>query len=95
MSELSVIPTSTIDGINGMLDRAKLTELQAYGDLLSNKFTEAQYNIIVSQMADVINRCQMLIASITIIGISNMIPTNKLEAANKIAKAFSAISKLN
>jgi hypothetical protein len=91
---MTVITSDTISNIQGMLDRATLTQAQAKADLESGKFDEAQFTMVVTEMAKVALTCQLLLTSITITSLTSLIPDDKAKQAENISKAFQAISKL-
>ena len=92
---MTVITSDTIQNIRGMLDRANLTQTQAKADLESGKFNEAQFNMIVTEMAKIALKCQFLLTSIIITECNSLLPDDQAKQAENISKAFQAISKLS
>lgn len=91
---MAVIASDTIGNIQGMLDRARLTQAQAKEDLDSGKFDQRQFDMVITEMSRIIVSCQVLLASITITKLTSLIPDDKVQQAEKVSKAFQAISQL-
>lgn len=91
---MTVITSDTISNIRGMLSRAILTQAQAKEDLDSGKFDQRQFEMVITEMSKIAVRCQVLLSSITITSLTSFIPDEEAQQAEKVSKAFQAISRL-
>lgn len=89
------ISYETVKNICAMLQRAMLTRAQAAEYFAYDLYDESQYISVITQMKSIENRCKSIIGSIRVAGKVYKIPDYLIEDANKISKAFLAISALD
>lgn len=84
------ISSDIIENVKAMKDRAVLTQIQAFGDFLSGKFNNFQYNAINQSMEKVVSECQNILDAL----IDNQIDSVFVPQAEKIAHAMMALAKV-
>lgn len=89
------ISYETVKNICAMLQRAMLTRAQAAEYFAYDLYDESQYDSVITQMKSIENRCKSIIGSIRVTDKVYKIPDYLIEDANKISKAFLAISALD
>lgn len=89
-NEKVCISSDIIENVKAMKDRAVLTQIQAFGDFLSGKFNDFQYNAINQSMEKVVNECQNILDALT----DNQIDSVFVPQAEKIAHAMMALAKV-
>lgn len=88
------INSDIIENVKAMEDRAVLTQLQAYGDFLSGKFTDFQYQSICQSMEKIIQECKNILDTISVVDNSYYIIGMYAPRAEKIAHAMSALASV-
>lgn len=89
-NEKVCISSDIIENVKAMKDRAILTQIQAFGDFLSEKFNNFQYNAINQSMEKVVSECQNILDALT----DNQIDSVFVPQAEKIAHAMMALAKV-
>lgn len=89
-NEKVCISSDIIENVKAMKDRAVLTQIQAFGDFLSGKFNDFQYNSINQSMEKVVSECQNILDALT----DNQIDSVFVPQAEKIAHAMMALAKV-
>jgi len=89
-NEKVCISSDIIENVKAMKDRAILTQIQAFGDFLSGKFNDFQYNAINQSMEKVVSECQNILDALT----DNQIDSVFVPQAEKIAHAMMALAKV-
>lgn len=89
-NEKVCISSDIIENVKAMKDRAVLTQIQAFGDFLSGKFNNFQYNAINQSMEKVVSECQNILDALT----DNQIDSIFVPQAEKIAHAMMALAKV-
>lgn len=89
-NEKVCISSDIIENVKAMKDRAVLTQIQAFGDFLSGKFNNFQYNAINQSMEKVVSECQNILDALT----DNQIDSVFVPQAEKIAQAMMALAKV-
>jgi hypothetical protein len=89
-NEKVCISSDIIENVKAMKDRAVLTQIQAFGDFLSGKFNDFQYNAINQSMEKVVSECQSILDALT----DNQIDSVFVPQAEKIAHAMMALAKV-
>lgn len=89
-NEKVCISSDIIENVKAMKDRAVLTQIQAFGDFLSGKFNDFQYNAINQSMEKVVSECQNILDALT----DNQIDSVFVPQAEKIAHAMKALAKV-
>jgi len=89
-NEKVCISSDIIENVKVMKDRAVLTQIQAFGDFLSGKFNNFQYNAINQSMEKVVSECQNILDALT----DNQIDSVFVPQAEKIAHAMMALAKV-
>ena len=89
-NEKVCISSDIIENVKAMKDRAVLTQIQAFGDFLSGKFNDFQYNSINQSMEKVVSECQNILDALT----DNQIDSVFVPQAEKIAHAMMALEKV-
>lgn len=89
-NEKVCISSDIIENVKAMKDRAVLTQIQAFGDFLSGKFNNFQYNAINQSMEKVVSECQNILDALT----DNQIDSVFVPQAEKIAHAMMALAKV-
>lgn len=89
-NEKVCISSDIIENVKAMKDRAVLTQIQAFGDFLSGKFNDFQYNAINQSMEKVVSECQNILDALT----DNQIDSMFVPQAEKIAHAMMALAKV-
>lgn len=89
-NEKVCISSDIIENVKAMKDRAVLTQIQAFGDFLSGKFNDFQYNAINQSMEKVVSECQNILDALT----DNQIDSVFVPQAEKIAHAMMALAKV-
>ena len=89
-NEKVCISSDIIENVKAMKDRAVLTQIQAFGDFLSGKFNDFQYNAINQSMEKVVNECDNILDALT----DNQIDSVFVPQAEKIAHAMMALAKV-
>ena len=89
-NEKVCISSDIIENVKAMKDRAVLTQIQAFGDFLSGKFNDFQYNAINKSMEKVVSECQNILDALT----DNQIDSVFVPQAEKIAHAMMALAKV-
>ena len=89
-NEKVCIGSDIIENVKAMKDRAVLTQIQAFGDFLSGKFNDFQYNAINQSMEKVVRECQNILDALT----DNQIDSVFVPQAEKIAHAMMALAKV-
>lgn len=89
-NEKVCISSDIIENVKAMKDRAILTQIQAFGDFLSGKFNDFQYNAINQSMKKVVSECQNILDALT----DNQIDSVFVPQAEKIAHAMMALAKV-
>ena len=89
-NEKVCISSDIIENVKAMKDRAVLTQIQAFGDFLSGKFNDFQYNAINQSMEKVVSECQNILDALT----DNQIDSVFVPQAEKIAHAMMALARV-
>lgn len=89
-NEKVCISSDIIENVKAMKDRAILTQIQAFGDYLSGRFNDFQYNAINQSMEKVVSECQNILDALT----DNQIDSVFVPQAEKIAHAMMALAKV-
>ena len=84
------IGSEIVEGVKAMKERAVLTQIQAFGDFLSEKFTDFQYEAVTKSMEKVVSECQNILDALT----GNQIDSVFVPQAEKIAHAMMALAKV-
>ena len=90
-NEKVCISSDIIENVKAMEDRAVLTQIQAFGDYLSGKFNDFQYQAICQSMDNVIAECKNILLAISD---DNTIDETFIPKAEKIAHAMMALAKV-
>lgn len=94
MANLVCIQSSIVENVKAMEDRAILTQVQAYGDFLSGKFNDFQYNAVDSSMAIIIEECKKILEVVSVENDHYAIDFNYFSKAQQISVAMSALSRV-
>lgn len=89
-NEKVCISSDIIENVKAMKDRAVLTQIQAFGDFLSEKFNDFQYQAVNQSMEKVVSECQNILDALT----DNQIDSVFVPQAEKIAHAMMALAKV-
>lgn len=89
-NEKVCISSDIIENVKAMKDRAVLTQIQAFGDFLSGKFNDFQYQAVNQSMEKVVSECQNILDALT----DNQIDSVFVPQAEKIAHAMMALAKV-
>lgn len=90
-NEKVCISSDIIENVKAMEDRAVLTQIQAFGDYLSGKFNDFQYQAICQSMDSVIAECRNILLAVSD---NNTIDKTFIPKAEKIAHAMTALAKV-
>lgn len=88
------ISSDIIDNVKSMKDRAVLTQIQAFGDYLSGKFNDFQYQAVVDSMEVVINECENILTILSVKNGNCYINGDFVSKAEKIAHAMVSLVKI-
>lgn len=88
------ISSDIIDNVKAMKDRAVLTQIQAFGDYLSGKFNDFQYQAVIQSMEVVINECENILTVLSVENGSCYINGDFVSKAEKIAHAMVSLVKI-
>lgn len=90
-NEKVCISSDIIENVKAMEDRAILTQIQAFGDYLSGRFNDFQYQAVCQSMDKIIAECKNILLAISS---DNTIDETFFPKAEKIAHAMIALSKV-
>ena len=93
-NDVVCINSDIINNVKAMETRAVLTQVQAYGDLLSKKFNENQYRMVCSSMDNIINECHDVLEHTSLMDKNYYIISMYTKQAEKISFAFATLSKI-
>lgn len=90
-NEKVCISSDIIENVKAMEDRAILTQIQAFGDYLSGRFNDFQYQTVCQSMDKIIAECENILLAISS---DNTIDETFISKAEKISLAMIALSKV-
>ena len=90
-NEKVCISSDIIENVKAMEDRAILTQIQAFGDYLSGRFNDFQYQAVCQSMDKIITECENILLAISS---DSTIDETFIPKAEKIALAMIALSKV-
>lgn len=88
------IGSEIVEGVKAMKERAVLTQIQALGDFLNEKFTDFQYEAVTKSMETVINECNNILDVLSVENGCSYIICDFLPKAEKMALAVSALARV-
>jgi hypothetical protein len=88
------ISSDIIENVKAMKDRAVLTQIQAFGDVLNGKFNDFQYQAVNQSMEKVVNECDNILEVLSVENGNCYIVGDFVSKAEKIAHAMTALAKV-